>query len=170
MSREDKFYTSKDLTGYDLDDRLYSESEVNQMEDLFSEYYSENSEYYEGDVDAAYADFFDAYSASGIVDKTPANVRTDDSGKKPNQKLGRALAAGTGGILGAGVGALISRKDRARKAVLVKKISSGAASKQDLKDLSVLNAKIKAKTVGGAALGAGAGYVTARGLSKLNTK
>lgn len=169
MRRKDKFYTSKDLTGHDLNDRLYSESEVQNMEDLFSEYFSENSEYYNNDVDAAYSDFFDAYSASGIKDETPKDVRQEDP-KKVNKKAGRAAATGAGLVLGASVGAILSRKDKAKKKLLVAKISSGNASKQDLKDLSILNAKIKAKTIGGAALGAGAGYATAKVASKLNTK
>lgn len=170
MSKEDKFYTSEDLTGYDLNDRLYSESEVNQMNDMFSEFFSENSEYYNGDVDEAYSDFFDAYSASGIKDMTPANYRAKDQAPKGAKKVGRALAAATGATVGLSIGALLARKDKAKRALLVNKVSSGSASKQDLKELSTLNAKIKAKTIGGAALGAGAGYGTARVLSKLNTK
>lgn len=172
MSKEDKFYTSEDLTGYDLNDRLYSESEVNNMNDMFSEFFSENSEYYNGDVDEAYSDFFDAYSASGsnIVNNTPANHIPKERAPKGAKKVGRALAAATGATVGLGVGALLARKDKAKRALLVSRVSSGTASKQDLKELSNLNAKIKAKTIGGAALGAGAGYGTARVLSKLNTK
>lgn len=168
MSRIDKFYTSEDLTGYDLNDRLYSEEEVTSMNEMFEEFFSENSEYYRGDVDEAYSDFFDAYSA-GIEDRTKENyVGTNET--KKSKLLGRSLATVGGVGVGAGIGSILARKDRAKKTIIAKKISEGTANKQDLKELSSINARIKAKTLGAAALGGGVGYGTARILSKLNTK
>lgn len=167
MSKEEKFYTSEDLTGYDLNDRLYSESEVEQINDLFSEFYELHSDFYNDNEEEAYADFFDAYSTMKIEDNTPPHYLQKSSG---NPKAGRAVATVAGGAVGYGVGKLATRKDRAKKAILVKKVSSGTASKQDLKELSNINKRIALKEVGSTVAGAGAGLGLAAIASKYKRK
>lgn len=159
MNKKDKFYTSKDLTGYDdLDDRLYSEKEVEIMSELFSEFYELHSDYYGDNAENAYVDFYDAYStaySSDIEDITPKTLSAPISG---NKNVGRYLATGTGATLGLGIAHLSNKKDKLKKVILIKKVNSGLANKSDLKELSSINKRIKLRLLGGTLAGAGTGF------------
>ena len=64
----EKMYSANELAGKEVDiDRLFSDSEVEEFSDLFSEFWDLNQDNYSDKdgleaIDIAYNEFFDAYS------------------------------------------------------------------------------------------------------------
>lgn len=164
MNLEDRFYSESEVRGVPSQDieneRVYSSFEVQEITDLFSEFYSENGDHYEN-VDDAYSEFIDAYAVQKFEDIT-AEVSKEDS--KPRSRVGKAITRTGAAALGAGVGYLIAlglnKKDAKEVAAIQAKMDKGQARATDIQRMEALTKSISKKKKGGMLLGAGAGLGT----------
>lgn len=105
MNLEERFYSESELrgkpSGNPETENLYSSYEVEEISDMFSEFYSEYADNY-SDVDQAYEEFIDAYSnVRGELSKNqPSQEDMEDyqdiysDGKKNPKKLGKVTKEG----------------------------------------------------------------------------
>ena len=165
MNLEDRFYSESEVRGVPSQDieneRVYSSFEVQEITDLFSEFYSENGDHYEN-VDDAYSEFIDAYAVQKFEDIT-AEVNKKEP-KSNRSRVNKAVARTGAAALGAGVGYLIAlglnKKDAKEVAEIQAKMDKGQARATDIQRMEALTKNISRKKKGGLALGAGAGLGT----------
>lgn len=89
MNLEDRFYSESELKGKPSvnveTENLYSKYEVQEISDMFSEFYSEHADKY-ADVDEAYEEFIDAYSNIRMELSNKGSVQNSTGKKQENSK------------------------------------------------------------------------------------
>jgi hypothetical protein len=158
MNLEDRLYSESELRGKPSTnpetERLYSNTEISEISDLFDEFYGLHGESY-SDVNEAYDEFMEAFSNLN-------NSEEDDTYAVPLVPKAATQAAVTAVGAGAGYGLakLANKKMEAEKKLIERKMTMGQASSGEIKRLVSIKKKIAfrkiAATVGGGALALGA--------------
>lgn len=168
INKKETFYSYEELTGRgSLDNRVYSESEVEVIGSLFEEFVDLYGDEFETRTDA-YLDFMDAYDAVPVI--KDIEYKKAEKVEKGNPKLARTLVTVAGGAVGLGSAKLMNRKDNILKKNLTDKVNSGLANKQDIALLDKVNKRMRLRSVVGTGLGAGLAYGGTALTSKYKTK
>lgn len=197
MNLEDRFYSESELRGTKSEnpenDTLYSVYEVEEISDMFSDFYVEHGDNY-SDVDQAYNEFIDAYSNVRDTLKTQyiednysqtkeskpkirvknffikkhsnSNMNSNSNSKRVDKKITRSAVGLAGGAAGYGIASLSNKKAKAEIKDIEDKMVTGNAKASDIQKLEKLKKKIKLRKALGTAAGAAAGV----GATKLASK
>lgn len=154
---KDTFYSYLDVTGKeDLDDRVFSQKEVDTIADLFSEFYFLNSENFM-DEEEAYSEFIDVYSSlPKVVDVEETPEPRPTKPKDPRLVRGAITVAGSG--LGYASAKIMNRKDSKLKAEITEKVKAGLANKQDIAMLGKVSKRMRNRAIAGTVTGGALAY------------
>jgi hypothetical protein len=185
MNLEERMYSESELRGRSLDnesgENQYTASEINNISDLFDEFYSEKLDNYSG-VDEAFEDFVDAYNNVRNVSYADYKVNHENQDKEEKKaskkasenfqvspKASTVIATGVGAGAGFLAAHALTKKARKEISEIEDKMVTGRASSKDIERLSELKKSLRNKKLLGLTGGAVTGYGVVKGSSRLKS-